>query len=269
MRVLVTGANGFIGSSLIKYIQTTTDWNITAMIRKHSNNLDENVRKITHDLSDTNVSDECYDVIFHCAVSISYSDIDQCINNNIISTKNILEFANNNHCKLFIYMSSVSVYGDSGTFRESDLPLPNNIYGISKLSGEYLCRMYRETMKVLILRINNVWGPNPDKNRFQYFIEEKFKTEKCPHFEIFSKNGKNWIHIDELCIKIIKLVKYFSSLNKNVLEIFNISGEDNITILDFIKKFGNEFTYEYKNTEDIRNKLDINLDDSKFKEIFS
>ncbi|MCD6519652.1 MAG: GDP-mannose 4,6-dehydratase [Anaerolineae bacterium] len=82
---------------------------------------------------------------------------------NILNTQKLLEAARQSKLKKFIYASSSSVYGDSDELplRETTLLRPVSPYGVSKLAGEHLARLYAKNFGVptVSLRYFTVYGP--------------------------------------------------------------------------------------------------------------
>jgi len=87
---------------------------------------------------------------------------------NITGTMNVLLAAMDNHVKKVIYASSSSVYGDTPTLpkREDMPPNPQSPYAVTKLAGEYYCRVFQEVygLPTVCLRYFNVYGPRQDPN---------------------------------------------------------------------------------------------------------
>lgn len=234
MKILLTGSNGFIG----KHISSTHKVDC--------------INRSEHDLKNEYNSNIMYDVIIHCASTLT-DDIDKCINDNIISTKNILKFASK-HCKKFVFISSIKVYGYGDDHTEHDTPSPISTYGWSKLFCEHLCHKYSDTIDILIIRLGCTWCNCVKHNSFQYIIQNKFKDESCPHFVVDDKNHQ-WIHVNDAICSIMLLIVN----EKSPFQIFNICGE-NMSHVDFIKYFGNEFTYTLKPS------YSLTANNSKFKE---
>ena len=87
---------------------------------------------------------------------------------NVTGTLNVLLAARDNHIKKVIYASSSSVYGDTPTLpkREDMPPNPQSPYAVTKLAGEYYCRVFQEVygLSSVCLRYFNVYGPRQDPN---------------------------------------------------------------------------------------------------------
>ncbi len=85
---------------------------------------------------------------------------------NITGTLNVLLAARDNSVKKVIYASSSSVYGDTPTLpkKEDMTPNPQSPYAVTKLAGEYYCRVFQKVyaLPTACLRYFNVYGPRQD-----------------------------------------------------------------------------------------------------------
>ena len=82
---------------------------------------------------------------------------------NVLATQQLLEACRERSLRRFVYSSSSSVYGSAARFpvSESDLPGPVTPYGVTKLAGEHLCRLYASNFGIpaVALRYFSVYGP--------------------------------------------------------------------------------------------------------------
>jgi len=102
---------------------------------------------------------------------------------NVLNTQRLLEAAvGSPTLRKFVYASSSSVYGDSNALplRETDRPQPISPYGVTKLAGEHLARLYAINFQVptISLRYFTVYGPRqrPDM-AFQKFFRAIYRGE--------------------------------------------------------------------------------------------
>jgi UDP-glucose 4-epimerase len=179
---LVTGAAGFIGSSLADHLLATghtvlgidrfTDYYARELKERNLTSL-RNQASFTFreaNLLDANLPSLLtgVDYVFHLAAQpgvrqswgstfASYAD------NNVVATQRLLEAARSTPLKRFVYASSSSVYGDASELpvRETTLPRPISPYGVTKLAAEHLCRLYGQGLGVptVSLRYFTVYGP--------------------------------------------------------------------------------------------------------------
>jgi nucleoside-diphosphate-sugar epimerase len=192
MRVIVTGAAGFVGSHLCQRlvdhgdevvgIDCFTDYysprrkeaNL-ASLAVHSNFTLQRLDLLSAPLV-TLLEDA--DVVYHLAgqpgVRGSWGqDFDPYIQRNVLATQRLLEAALEASLWKFVYASSSSVYGNAATYPSGELlrPEPVSPYGVTKLAAEHLCELYRVTSGVptVSLRLFTVYGPRqrPDMAFFR------------------------------------------------------------------------------------------------------
>lgn len=182
MNILVTGGAGFIGSNLVlelvnhgHYVKV-----IDNLITGNKLNLKDVMDKITFvdgSVTDLTLLQEEFkgaDIVFHeaalPAVPRSIKDPISTNDSNVVGTLNVLIAAKENNVKRVIYAGSSSVYGDTPTLpkKEDMMPYPKSPYAVSKLAGEYYCKVFSEVygLDIVTLRYFNVFGPrqNPDSH---------------------------------------------------------------------------------------------------------
>ncbi|OPX63684.1 MULTISPECIES: NAD(P)-dependent oxidoreductase [unclassified Methanoregula] len=169
MRVLVTGAAGFTGAYLVKYLRNQNGVEVSGLIRKSSQkNLLRDTPCIVADLLDREklaaaVRDVCPDTVIHLG-GMTRGDYGELLRANVIGTKNILDAgtAANPDCR-FLVVSSSAVYGYAGEapIAESAPLQPLSEYGISKVAQEAQALMHykREGTAVSLARPFNLAGP--------------------------------------------------------------------------------------------------------------
>ena len=85
------------------------------------------------------------------------------VRNNVLATQRLLEAVRQQPATALVHVSSSSVYGQAEVFPtpETAVPRPMSPYGATKLTGEHLCDLYRESfgLAVVVLRLFSVYGP--------------------------------------------------------------------------------------------------------------
>lgn len=176
-RCLITGADGFIGSGVLKYLLNKTDWKFTCVCswRHQGNplNIKPNARVgvVTHDLTGLVPEIGDFDYILHLAseshVDRSIADPVNFIENNVSSTLQILEYARQHPPKVFVQFSTDEVFG-ANEHAEWDILLPANPYAASKAAQEMIALSYWRTYGVplVITNSNNIVGPRQHPEKF-------------------------------------------------------------------------------------------------------
>lgn len=167
MKILVTGATGFIGRFLVEglareaadisvLVRPTSDRNVLAGYR---------VRFIEGDCADEKsletLKQDHFDAIYHCAALVEDKDLNKLYKVNVAGTDNICRYALARGVKKLVYLSSVAaVSGNDQLPLTEDLPYnATNLYGLSKLEAESLVLEHRRHgLNVAILRSTMVYG---------------------------------------------------------------------------------------------------------------
>lgn len=182
MRALITGAGGFIGSTLtdrmlrdgheVVGVDCFTDYYDVS--QKRSNLADALTKPsftlVEADLATADLASllDGIDVVYHLAgqpgVRLSWSDgFAAYVERNITATQRLLEATRGVRLERFVYASSSSVYGNAERYptSERDLPQPHSPYGVTKLAGEHLCGLYAANWgtPTVSLRYFTVYGP--------------------------------------------------------------------------------------------------------------
>jgi dTDP-4-dehydrorhamnose reductase len=204
-RVFITGSGGFVGKNLYKLAKENL-FDVYGVGLSNEQCVDE-VVDITDEIKLREVLDKIKpSFIVHTA---AMSNVEKCETernvayvNNVLSTKNLVEWANDNDATM-IFLSSDYVFdGIKGNFTEEDSANPIQYYGVTKLEGE---RLVFQLKKHIILRPTVIYGWDPDGMNFfmQLYRNQKEKKEmKIPIDQM-----SNPTYINDLCELIVKILK--------------------------------------------------------------
>ncbi|MHC5173619.1 MAG: NAD-dependent epimerase/dehydratase family protein [Planctomycetota bacterium] len=175
MRVLVTGGAGFIGSHIVEHFHQKADVRVLDNLRS---GYKENIDAFDVEFVEGSVTDrECVkqvvrdvDYVFHLAAMISVPEsMDkpiECVEINAQGTLNVLQEAAAAGVKKLCFSSSAANYGDNPTVPklETMIPEPKSPYAVTKLDGEYYCKMFSDEgwLQTACMRYFNVFGPRQD-----------------------------------------------------------------------------------------------------------
>lgn len=170
MKVLVTGANGFVGAALCKKLVLRGD-EVRGVVRKTSDlSLLKGVRvqKVIGSLNDRNSLNKAVekaDVVYHVAGAVSdWGSIDYFWKGNVEGTRNLIEASVNSGVKRFVYISSIVVHSHIGSCDlNEDSPQFDTLfpYVQTKREAEKLVMSFHKDRKieVCIIRPGDVFGP--------------------------------------------------------------------------------------------------------------
>ena len=227
MKILVTGAVGFIGSHTAERLQKLghdvigldnfSDYYSLKLKHLNAKALTENgVTVLKKDLRDDDLSDALpkdLDYIFHFAAqpgisqSSSFQDY---FSNNILATKHLIDFAETcPNLKLFVNIGTSSIYGLEAICSENEAPKPASHYGVTKLAAEQLVlQKNREGIfPSCSLRLYSVIGPRerPEK-MYAKLIALGLKDEPFPLFEGSDKHLRSFTYVDDIVDGVVSVI---------------------------------------------------------------
>jgi len=182
MKILVTGASGLIGRSLVSFLE---DRGITVLSYDSKTNPQDDILDFQRL---KNKMQEADGVVHLAAITRPRSAFERpqdCVKINIEGTANVLEAARQNKKETspwVIFISSRDVFGEPETLplTEATAKNPQNLYGLTKAMGEELCRIFSESygLKTRVLRFTSVYGGSDDLDRVvPKFIIQAHKNE--------------------------------------------------------------------------------------------
>ncbi len=209
--VLITGATGFIGQTLcLKMLNE--GWAVKGTFRKDSgkDGFPTDVQAVALDLTGGYPCDKAdlagVDVIIHLAARVhilndrSQNPLNEFRKINVEGTKRLASLAAETGVKRFIFISSVKVNGEGSLrpYRETDIPRPEDAYGISKMEAEDALKEIgtRNGLETVILRLPLVYGPQVKAN-FKNLIRLACLGAPLPLKNI--RNKRSFLYLGNLC----------------------------------------------------------------------
>jgi len=245
VKILITGANGFIGSALCEELTSELDKYELFCITRCKNNMrlsfSENINIIEYDLLNKNIHDlpNNIDVVVHLAGNsktfLSSDEAREQLLDNLAITSNIMTIAEKVKAKKIIFASSVYVYSGIRAKRfDEEMPLaPNEALGISKLASELMLKAFTLNYDVDIcaLRLFTVYGLGSKKT--QFLPEAIRKITNLNDDALFGNREvkRDFIHISDV-IRAVKLA--FTSVDLEGYNAINIASGQSYRIEEVV-----------------------------------
>ena len=271
-RVFVTGGGGFIAPHLISAMPE--DWQVTLHERnpRRADRFPQRAgfRRISGSMQEQDLLKEFergVDVVIHLAGAVQGPSIEQIIDSNLVTTRDVLAAMEKSQVPKLVFMSTASVWSDRSGRRldETVEPNPSTLYGYAKLAAERLINGAVTQGRIescVVLRCNNTYGPGCVQGAVSSFIEQ---IRKSSLVRIFGdgKQLREPLYVTDLVDVILRSIDPSSGLH-----LFGISGPQALTILEMAqivaRTMGEELRVEWleDNVDRVRH---ITMDTGKAK----
>jgi nucleoside-diphosphate-sugar epimerase len=212
IRVLVTGATGFVGRHLVGKLRDA-GFHVTAAIRRESDAALFEAQNIPTWLSKpTGALDFIgpIDVVVHAAAKSQFPGVTvaQMSEDNVVLTRQLLDAAERGGTPMFIFLSSVSVYGTigAGVVDETTPMTDPGDYGMTKRLSEMLVEERARAMSGLAIRLPAVIGDGAARHWLAKAVYHLARNESVSLFNPRAAFN-NAIHIDDLATLIINAIR--------------------------------------------------------------
>lgn len=240
MKVLVSGATGFIGNELVKKL--LKDAEKMFVLTRDGERLDKSLtRKIkVYEADISNLASlerlapvlRNIDVIFHLAASLNYfGKKEELFQVNVKGTENLLKLAVKSRATKFIFTSSIEAIG---LIRKENIPAdeafsckPVSPYGESKLEAEKQVRMFakEKDLDATIVRLGNVCGPGSTAFIVPIANAILNKDKLLRFLHVYKDRYLHLVYIEDVVDGIVKAAE-----KADMSETYILAGEEYITI---------------------------------------
>ncbi|TXH40757.1 MAG: dTDP-glucose 4,6-dehydratase [Actinobacteria bacterium] len=256
MKLLITGAAGFIGSNFVRRLlggayPRLGEVSVTVLDKLTYAGVLANLDPVADhpaytfvrgDICDAELLSDVvpgHDAIVHFAaeshVDRSITEPSGFVLTNVLGTQKLLQAAVESGVERFLHVSTDEVYGsiDSGSWDESAPLEPNSPYAASKASSDLMVRAFHQTfgLDTVTTRCSNNYGPYqfPEKV-IPLFVTNLMAGKQVPLYGD-GLNVRDWLHVDDHCAGIaLALEKGRSG------EVYNIGGGTELTNLELTQR---------------------------------
>ena len=255
MRIVITGAAGFIGSRFSEMLLERADElnyddivildALTYSGRRENMEAvlaDPRVRFVHASINDQSVTDELLNGAHSVVHFAAESHVDRSIESarpffetNVLGTQQLLESARRGQVERFVHVSTDEVYGSisAGAWPEEHILDPSSPYSASKAASDLAALAYQHTfgMNIMVTRCSNNYGPRqfPEK-LIPLFVTNLQDGKNVPLYGD-GLNVRDWLHVDDHCRGILAVLQRGRSG-----EIYNIGGGTELTNQEITKK---------------------------------
>ncbi len=249
-RYLVTGGAGFIGSHIVERLVSQGE--SVRVLDNFSSGKKENLRSFLSKIELINADIRSIeavkkaiagvDFVLHQAAlrSVPKSLINPKDYNsvNIDGILNVLTAAKEAKVKRFVFASSSSIYGDTDKFpeKENDYPRLISPYALTKLAGEYYCRVFSENygLETVSLRYFNVFGPRQALDDEYAVVIPKFisciLSNQQPPVHGTGKQSRDFTFVENVVSANILAAK----APRLKCEVFNVASGKDYSVLELV-----------------------------------
>ena len=234
MKVLVTGASGFVGSHLTRLL---VEKGVEVAIVKRPKSDLWRLKDLLHEIVQLDVDEierdyvlNRYECIVHCATNygsdqVAFSEI---VKDNVLWPLRLLEIGIAHGLNLFI---------NTDTFYSKNEHLYDHLksYTISKRMFAKALSEIEYEMKIVTLRLEHVYGPQDSPNKFVQYIKKNLQDNSATIDLTDGKQKRDFVYVEDVAESYLKIIENLNLLN-NYQE-FEVGTGSSITIKEFVETF--------------------------------
>jgi len=240
MKVLVTGATGFVGTAVVERLRGPGQYELVGLVRRQSAVLPAGVSWVVAPEWSGPVLAEALrgvDAVVHLAAYThvpgngSAAQLAEFRQVNVNLTADLAAQAARTGVRRFVFMSSVKVHGEEGVFSETDAPAPADAYGLSKQEAEIALRDIagQTGMAHTIVRSPLVYGSGVKAN-FRALMRVAFSGVPLPLGSV--RNRRSLVAVENLAHFVETCLNHEAAAR----ETFLVSDDDDLSTTDLIRR---------------------------------
>jgi len=245
MKILVTGANGFVGRLLCAEL-LRQGYTVRSAVRSANVKFDDYEREIVGDINgETNWKSALggMDVVVHLAARVhvmrdeSSDPLAEFRKVNVAGTEHLARSAAASGVKRFVYVSSIKVNGEATQggekFTEEDMSAPQDPYGISKCEAEQVLHEVAEEtgLEVVIVRPPLVYGPGV-KGNFAQMLKVLDRGLPLPLATV--NNRRSLVYVGNLVDALILCATHPAAVGQTYL----VSDGEDVSTSELLRQLG-------------------------------
>jgi UDP-glucose 4-epimerase len=251
-KYLITGGAGFIGSHIAEALsregqEVTILDNLSTGKRENLKSFEREVNFIEGDIRDAATVRQATQGVEYVIHQAALASVERSVRDpittsevNVQGTLNVLQAAKSAGVKRVVYASSSSVYGDSDVLPKVEAmePNPKSPYAISKLAGEWYCRVTSDLfdLPTVSLRYFNVFGPRQDPASQYAAVIPIFVTsllrKKAPTIYGDGEQSRDFTYVDN--VVAANLLACHSQNSGG--QVFNVACGDRFSLNSLLEK---------------------------------
>ncbi|MSR76143.1 MAG: NAD(P)-dependent oxidoreductase [Candidatus Ryanbacteria bacterium] len=218
MKILITGATGFIGTHVAKHLAPDHEIITWSRCEGSLDNLPADIECVVH------------------LAGAAGGNLETCISSNVVPTAEVLRAMEHARIPRIVFLSGAAVYQDSSEILGENAPLGSTApYGISKIAAESLIKKWHELGYIktaIILRGNNIYGLGSDHGVISGFLAQ-------------AKNGAITVDGDGSQVRepvyvddAVSIIQKSIEVTREGVRIYNVSGPRAYTLRDIATEIG-------------------------------